>query len=169
MLAWPECGRKTSCPYLRYAYCNLQAFCLKRVRKPRKTSIITVRVLVNFPIDDLPLCQLARCGDCTSNYCCREAACCTYFITKSRYSPAAVLSYNFCVIICPYPAFNKKRTIFTSTLDLELRKKLVKCYIWSIALYGAETWTLRLVDQKQLESFEMWWWKRMERLVGLIM
>jgi hypothetical protein len=34
--------------------------------------------------------------------------------------------------------FNKK-TLFTSTLDLELKKKLVKCYIWSIALYGAET------------------------------
>jgi hypothetical protein len=30
---------------------------------------------------------------------------------------------------------------------------LVKCYIWSIALYGAETWTLRKVDQKYLESF----------------
>jgi hypothetical protein len=26
-------------------------------------------------------------------------------------------------------AFNKKRALFTSTLDLELRKKLVKCYI----------------------------------------
>jgi hypothetical protein len=26
-------------------------------------------------------------------------------------------------------AFNKKRTLFNSTLDLELRKKLVKCYI----------------------------------------
>jgi hypothetical protein len=49
--------------------------------------------------------------------------------------------------------FNKKRTLFTSTLDLELRKKLVKCYIWSIALYGAETWTLQAVDQKHLESF----------------
>jgi hypothetical protein len=36
-------------------------------------------------------------------------------------------------------AFNKKRTLFASTLDLELRKKLVKCYIWSIALYGSET------------------------------
>jgi hypothetical protein len=53
-------------------------------------------------------------------------------------------------------AFNKKRTLFTSTLDFELRKKLVKCYVWSIALYGAETWTLRAVDQKHLESFEMW-------------
>jgi hypothetical protein len=34
-------------------------------------------------------------------------------------------------------AFNKKRTLFTSTLDFELRKKLVKCYIWSTALYIA--------------------------------
>jgi len=49
-------------------------------------------------------------------------------------------------------------------LDLELRKKLVKCYIWSIALYGAETGMLRAVDQKQLESFEMWCWRRMEKI-----
>jgi len=39
-------------------------------------------------------------------------------------------------------------------LDLKLRKELVKFYIWSIVLYGAETWTLRSVDQKRLESFE---------------
>jgi hypothetical protein len=48
-------------------------------------------------------------------------------------------------------------------LDLELRKKVVKCYIWNIALYGAETWTLRAVDQKHLKSFEMWCWRRMEK------
>jgi len=48
-----------------------------------------------------------------------------------------------CRIAMAKAAFNKKRTPFTSTLDLELRKKLVKCYVWSIALYGAETWTLR--------------------------
>jgi hypothetical protein len=50
-------------------------------------------------------------------------------------------------------AFNKKRTLFAGKMDLELRKKLVKCYIWSIGLYGAETWTLQAVDQKHLESF----------------
>ena len=59
-------------------------------------------------------------------------------------------------------AFNKKRALFTSTLDLELRKKLVKCYIWSTALYGAETWTLWAVDQKHLEISELWCWRRME-------
>jgi hypothetical protein len=50
-------------------------------------------------------------------------------------------------------------------LDLELRKKLVKCYVWSIALYGAKTWTLWAVDQKQLESFEIWLRRRMEKII----
>ena len=59
-------------------------------------------------------------------------------------------------------AFNNKRALFTSTLDFELRKKLVKCYIWCIALYGAETCTLR-ADQKHLESSEMCW-RRMEKI-----
>jgi hypothetical protein len=32
------------------------------------------------------------------------------------------------------------------------------------SLYGAETWTLRTVDQKHLESFEMWCWRTMEKI-----
>ena len=58
--------------------------------------------------------------------------------------------------------FNKKKTLFTCKFDLNLRKKLVKCYIWSIALYGVEPWILQKLDQKYLKSFEMWCWRRME-------
>ena len=43
-------------------------------------------------------------------------------------------------------------------IGLKIEEKLVKCYIWSIALYGAETGTLRAVDQKHVESFELWCW-----------
>jgi hypothetical protein len=52
-------------------------------------------------------------------------------------------------------AFNRKKTLFTRKLDLNLSKTPVKCYIWSIALYGAEIWILQKVDQKYLGSFEM--------------
>ena len=31
-------------------------------------------------------------------------------------------------------------------------------------MYGAETWTLRAADQKYLASFEMWCWRRMEKI-----
>ena len=58
----------------------------------------------------------------------------------------------------------RRRLFLLAKLDLDLRKKLVKCYIWSMALYGAETWTLRAADQKHLENFEMWCWRRMEKI-----
>jgi hypothetical protein len=51
-------------------------------------------------------------------------------------------------------ALNKKKTFFASKLDLNLRRKLVKCYIWIIRLYGAEIWSVRKVDRKYLESCE---------------
>jgi hypothetical protein len=43
-------------------------------------------------------------------------------------------------------------------------KKLVNRYIWNIASYGAETGTTGAVDQKHLGSFEMWCWRRMEKI-----
>jgi hypothetical protein len=69
-----------------------------------------------------------------------------------------------CRIAMAKDAFNKKRALFTSTLDLKLRKKLVNCYVWNIALYGAGSWTLRAVYQKHLESFEMWCWRRIYKI-----
>jgi hypothetical protein len=61
-------------------------------------------------------------------------------------------------------ANNMKKTLFTSKLNLNLRKKLVKCCILSTALYAAETWTLQKVDQKYLKSFEMWCCRRMYKI-----
>ena len=55
-------------------------------------------------------------------------------------------------------------SLLTSKLSLSLRKKLVKNYVCSIALYGAETWTLRKREKKYLESFEMWCWIRIEKI-----
>jgi hypothetical protein len=40
----------------------------------------------------------------------------------------------------------------------------VKCYIWSIALSGTETWALRKVDQKYLKRSEMRCWRRIEKI-----
>jgi hypothetical protein len=51
-------------------------------------------------------------------------------------------------------AFKKEEGSFHQHTGLKnLRKELVKFYVWSIALYGAETWTHRKVDQKCLERF----------------
>ena len=61
-------------------------------------------------------------------------------------------------------AFNRKRSISCGPLEKELRKRLVKCFVWSVELYGAETWTLRQNEKNELEAFEMWVWRRMEHV-----
>ena len=55
-------------------------------------------------------------------------------------------------------------TLLTSKLNIELKKKLVRCYVWSIALYGSESWTLRKLERTYLESFGMWYHRRMEKI-----
>ena len=54
---------------------------------------------------------------------------------------------------------NRKETL-RGSLCKSLKKRLVKSLIWSVALYGAETWTLRKEDERRLEAFEMWVWRR---------
>jgi len=55
-------------------------------------------------------------------------------------------------------------SLLTSNLNIELKNKLVRCYAWSISLYGSDTWTLRKLERKYLESFEMWYCRRMEKI-----
>jgi hypothetical protein len=51
-------------------------------------------------------------------------------------------------IVMAKAAFSKRKALFFSKVDLNLRKKLVNCCIWGIGLYGAGTWTFWKVDQQ---------------------
>jgi hypothetical protein len=57
----------------------------------------------------------------------------------------------------------RNKVLFSSKLNLNLRKKLLTCYIWSIAFYCAERWTSPK-DQNYLESFRTRCWRRMEKM-----
>jgi hypothetical protein len=58
-------------------------------------------------------------------------------------------------------AFNKKRALSTSKMDLGLRKKLVKCYVWSIDIYMV----LKLGHFVQwIRNTEMWCWRRIQKI-----
>jgi hypothetical protein len=61
-------------------------------------------------------------------------------------------------------AFNRQMSLFTSKVNVNLRNKLMKCYIRTTALYGAEKRTRRKVDQKHLENSELRCWRRMEKI-----
>ena len=41
---------------------------------------------------------------------------------------------------------------------------MVKVLVWSVVLYGSETWTLQKEDIWRLETFEMWIWRHMMKV-----
>lgn len=61
-------------------------------------------------------------------------------------------------------AFMKKYSLLTSKhFQIETRKKFIKTFIWSILIYGCETWTLGENEKNRLKAVEMWLWRKMTK------
>ena len=43
-----------------------------------------------------------------------------------------------------------------------MKKQIIKSVVWSVALYGSETWTMRKKEVERIQAFEMWIWRKME-------
>src|ERR1051325_1310566 len=61
-------------------------------------------------------------------------------------------------------AFNKRRELLTKSMSKVLKKRMIKTLVWPVALYGSETWTMTKEVKDKLEAFEMWLWRRMEKI-----
>ncbi|PZC83042.1 hypothetical protein B5X24_HaOG208910 [Helicoverpa armigera] len=42
--------------------------------------------------------------------------------------------------------------------------RLMRCLVFPIFLYGAETWTIRQKDRSRIDALEMWCWRRLLRI-----
>jgi len=45
-----------------------------------------------------------------------------------------------------------------------MKKKLIKSCIWNVALYGSETWTLGKNEERVMNTFQTWCWRRKLRI-----
>ena len=61
-------------------------------------------------------------------------------------------------------AFNKRKILLSRKINRNLKMRIIKSLVWSVALYESETWTLAKADRAKLESFELWVWRRMEKI-----
>ena len=62
-------------------------------------------------------------------------------------------------------AFSKMENILkTSKISMRTRLRILKAYVWSVLLYGAETWTLNKRLEGHLEAAEMWFLRRILKI-----
>ena len=56
------------------------------------------------------------------------------------------------------------KELMSKGMSLERKKKIVNTFIWSVMLYGCESWTLRKKKMKQIDVGEMWLWRRLLKI-----
>ena len=59
------------------------------------------------------------------------------------------------------------RKLKSRIINVQPRKRILQCYIWSTFLYGCETWILTKTMESKLEAFEMWAYRRTLRVSGM--
>lgn len=58
---------------------------------------------------------------------------------------------------------NKNQLLSNQHLNIHIRKRFIKTFVWSVLTYASETWTIDENDRKKLEAAEMWMWRRMTK------
>ena len=56
-------------------------------------------------------------------------------------------------------------SIFKSRdITLSTKIRLVKAMVFPVVLYGSESWTIRKVEHRRTDAFELWCWRRLLRV-----
>jgi len=75
-------------------------------------------------------------------------------VSNFRYLGSLISEDEYCMkkiqskIEVAMKVFLEKEKLFTGKMNLELKKRIMKCLVWSVALYAAEMWSLTQTDRQ---------------------
>ena len=49
-------------------------------------------------------------------------------------------------------------------ITLPTKVRLVKAMVFPVVMYGCESWTVKKAEQRRIDAFELWCWKRLLRV-----
>ena len=48
---------------------------------------------------------------------------------------------------------------------LQTKVRLVKAMVFSVVMYGFESWTIKKAESRRIDAFELWCWRRLFRVL----
>jgi hypothetical protein len=61
-------------------------------------------------------------------------------------------------------AFWKNTELLRNNVRLDLKLRMLRCYVWSVFLYGCETWTLTKEIENRINAFDVWCARRILKI-----
>ena len=61
-------------------------------------------------------------------------------------------------------AFWKCKELFRRDININLKKRMLDCYVKSVMSYGCESWTYSKTIQNKIDAFQLWCYRRMLKI-----
>ena len=55
-------------------------------------------------------------------------------------------------------------SIKSRDITLQTKVRLVKAMVFTVVVYGCESWTLKKAEHRRIDAFELWCWRRLLRV-----
>ena len=62
---------------------------------------------------------------------------------------------------------NLDRVLKSRDITLPIKVHLVKAMVFPVAMYRCESWTIKKVEHWKIDTFKIWWWRRLLRVPWL--
>ena len=59
---------------------------------------------------------------------------------------------------------NLDSTLKSRDISLSTKVHLVKAMVFPVVMYGYESWTIKNVERRRIDGFELWCWRRLLRV-----
>ena len=62
------------------------------------------------------------------------------------------------------PTFSLNSVLKSRDITLPTKVRLVKAMVFPVVMYGCESWTMKKVERRRIDPFELWCWRRLLRV-----
>ena len=69
-----------------------------------------------------------------------------------------------CLLLGKKAVTNLDGVIKSRDITLPTKVQLVKAMIFSVVMYGCESWTIKKAECSRIDAFELWCWRRLLRV-----
>ena len=64
----------------------------------------------------------------------------------------------------PSPMTNLDSILKSRDIPLTKKVPLVKAMVFPVVMYGCESWTVKKAERQRIDTFELWYWRRLLRV-----
>ena len=70
-----------------------------------------------------------------------------------------------CLLLVRKAMINLDSILKSRDITLLTRVHLVKAMVFTVVMYGCESWTIKKAEHRRIDAFELWFWKRHLRVL----